>query len=61
MTVDRIAAALRLGTPSVVGRPKDDRLWLDFRSILPRQDTQLLSALEALGQQEGSTGPTDRL
>ena len=52
MTVERLAAALRLGTPSVVGRVKEDRLLLDLRSVLPRQDTQLVAALEALGKQE---------
>ncbi len=57
MTVDRLAAALRTGTPSVVGRKKDDRFLLDLRSVLPRQDTQLLAALEALAKTEDSTEP----
>jgi len=57
MTVDRLAAALRMGTPSVVGRVKEDRYLLDLRSVLPRQDGQLLAALEALGKQEDSTEP----
>ncbi len=48
MTVDRLAAALRTGTPSVVGRVQQDRLLLDLRSVLPRQDTQLVAAVEAL-------------
>ncbi len=48
MTVDRLATALRTGTPSVVGRVQQDRLLLDLRSVLPRQDTQLVAALEAL-------------
>ena len=61
MTVDRLAAALRLGTPSVVGRVKEDLLLLDLRSVLPRQDTQLVAALEALSKQEDSSGPSDRL
>ena len=56
MTVDQLAAALRAGTPSVIGRAKDDRLFLDLRSVLPCQDTQLLAALEALGTKADSTG-----
>lgn len=48
VNVDRLATALRQGTPSVVGRVQSDRLLLDLRSVLPRQDTQLLAALEAL-------------
>ena len=55
MTVDRLARVLRNGTPAVVGRPKDDRLLLDLRSVLPRQDTQLWAALQALGKAEAST------
>lgn len=48
MSVDRLAATLRLGTPAVVGRVQQHRLLLDLRSVLPRQDTQLVAALEAL-------------
>jgi hypothetical protein len=34
----------------VIGRVRQDRLLLDLRSVLPRQDTQLIAALEALGK-----------
>ncbi len=61
MSVARLAAALRQGVPSVVGRVKDDRLWLDLRSVLPRQDLALLAALDALSPQESSPPPPDRL
>jgi len=61
MSVERLAVALRTGTPSVVGRVKDDRLLLDLRTVFPRQDIDLLAALEALGKQEGSPEPPDRL
>ena len=47
--VDRLAAGLRLGTPAVVGRVQQDRLLLDLRTVLPRQDTQLVAAVEAVG------------
>jgi L-seryl-tRNA(Ser) seleniumtransferase len=49
MSVDRLAARLRQGTPAVVGRVQQDRLLLDLRSVLPRQDAQLVAAVEALG------------
>ena len=52
MSVDRLATALRTGTPAVVGRVQQDRLMLDLRSVLPRQDVQLVAALEALGDEE---------
>lgn len=46
--VDALAAALRKGQPAVVGRVQQDRLLLDMRSVFPRQDTQLVEAIEAL-------------
>jgi L-seryl-tRNA(Ser) seleniumtransferase len=53
MTVDRLAAALRAGTPPVVGRiqSEKDRLLLDLRSVFPRQDVELVAAVEALGKE----------
>jgi L-seryl-tRNA(Ser) seleniumtransferase len=48
--VDRLAAALRTGVPAVIGRVRDDRLLLDLRSVFPRQDAEMLTALEALGK-----------
>ena len=47
--VDSLAAALRKSRPAVVGRVQHDRLLLDLRSVFPRQDTQLVEAVEALG------------
>ncbi|HEY4760092.1 MAG TPA: hypothetical protein VIH42_05880, partial [Thermoguttaceae bacterium] len=49
-SIDRLATAMRTGTPAVVGRVQQDRLLLDLRSVFPRQDAELLSALEALGK-----------
>jgi L-seryl-tRNA(Ser) seleniumtransferase len=49
-SVDRLAAALRTGAPAVVGRVREDRLLLDLRSVFPRQDIEMLSALEALSK-----------
>jgi L-seryl-tRNA(Ser) seleniumtransferase len=50
-SVDQLAAALRTGTPPVVGRVQEDRLLLDLRSVLPRHDQELVAALTALGQE----------
>ncbi len=52
MSVDQLAATLRTGTPPVVGRVQQDRLLLDLRSVLPRQDAPLVDAVEALGEEE---------
>lgn len=49
MSVDRLAAGLRLGRPAVVGRVQQDRLLLDLRTVLADQDPQLVAAVEALG------------
>lgn len=49
-SVDRLATALRQGTPSVVGRVQQDRLLLDLRSVPPRHDLALVAAVAALGQ-----------
>ena len=52
MSVDQLAAALRLGTPAVIGRVQKDRLLLDLRSVLPRQDMELVKAFSVLGKQQ---------
>lgn len=43
--LDQVAAALRRGTPPVVGRIGDDALLLDMRTVLPHQESALVSAL----------------
>jgi len=52
MSVDRLATRLRSGTPPVVGRVQEGRLLLDLRTVLPRQDGELVAALEAAGSEE---------
>jgi L-seryl-tRNA(Ser) seleniumtransferase len=52
MRVDQLASALRLGSPSVVGISREDRLLLDLRSVIPRQDQSLVEALGALARVE---------
>lgn len=50
MSVDRLAARLRCGHPSVVGRVREERLYLDLRSVFPRQDLDLLAAVRGLAE-----------
>jgi L-seryl-tRNA(Ser) seleniumtransferase len=50
MSVDRLAARLRTGQPSIVGRVREERLYLDLRSVFPRQDLELVAAVRALGE-----------
>lgn len=47
-SLETLSASLRTGTPSVFGRIHRDRLLLDLRSVLPRQDIQLVEAVRAL-------------
>ncbi len=49
-TAAQFAAALRTGTPAVVGRTKDGRLLLDLRSVAPKFDLGLVQAVEALAR-----------
>ncbi|MCL4871356.1 MAG: L-seryl-tRNA(Sec) selenium transferase [Anaerolineae bacterium] len=46
--VDQVAAALRQGNPSIIGRIAANQLLLDPRTVLPAQDTPLLDSLVAL-------------
>jgi L-seryl-tRNA(Ser) seleniumtransferase len=48
MSVDRLAARLRTGKPAVVGRVREERLYLDLRTVFPRQDLDLVAAVRAL-------------
>lgn len=47
--VDALAARLRKGSPCVFGRIHKDRLLLDLRSVFPRQDMQIVEAVQQLG------------
>ncbi len=44
---DRMAAALRRGSPPVVARVSEDRLLVDLRTVLPGEEEALLAALVA--------------
>lgn len=48
LSVDRLATKLRTGKVPLVGRVQQDRLLLDLRTVFPRQDIALVSAVEAL-------------
>jgi L-seryl-tRNA(Ser) seleniumtransferase len=51
----RLAEALRLGHPPVVGYVSDQRLKLDLRTVFPRQDDQLVAAVRSAVQALGGT------
>ncbi|GLZ12978.1 L-seryl-tRNA(Sec) selenium transferase [Actinomadura sp. NBRC 104425] len=46
---ERYAAALRLGSPAVVGRVEDGRCLLDLRAVPPDEDAALTAAVRAAG------------
>ncbi len=48
LTPRRLAAALRAGSPPVIGRIEHGRVLLDLRSVLPEQDAALGTALRGL-------------
>ncbi len=47
---ERLAIALRNGTPAVVGRVQQDQLLLDLRSVPPQSDQSLVEAIAACGE-----------
>jgi L-seryl-tRNA(Ser) seleniumtransferase len=46
-TVHALAVALRSGNPPILGRLEGDKLLLDLRSVPPRDDAPLVTAMEA--------------
>jgi L-seryl-tRNA(Ser) seleniumtransferase len=46
-SVEKLARALRTGTPALVGHTQDDALCLNLRSVFPHQDEAVLEALKA--------------
>lgn len=55
MSVDRLAGSLRSAVPAVVGRIQQDRLLLDLRTVIPRQDPELVAVFESLAKQRPET------
>jgi L-seryl-tRNA(Ser) seleniumtransferase len=45
LSAERLAARLREGTPPVVARVAQDRVWIDMRTVLPDEDALLRDAL----------------
>jgi L-seryl-tRNA(Ser) seleniumtransferase len=56
-TVAALAASLESATPAVVGRVEADRVVLDLKAVLPRQDSQLVAAVEAVAVPTESPPP----
>jgi L-seryl-tRNA(Ser) seleniumtransferase len=52
LSIDELAAALRTGNPAVFGRIQNDQLLFDLRSVFPRQDSELVEAVQAVGQSD---------
>ncbi|HSG86464.1 MAG TPA: L-seryl-tRNA(Sec) selenium transferase [Candidatus Limnocylindrales bacterium] len=46
-SADRLAGALRVGDPAVVGRVADDAVLLDLRTVSPDEDEALAAALQS--------------
>jgi L-seryl-tRNA(Ser) seleniumtransferase len=46
VSIEEVAARLRRGSPSVVGRVEHDRLLLDPRTVQPAEDALLIAALK---------------
>ena len=48
-----LAYRLRIGTPAVMGRVRDGKVVLDVRTIFPRQEAELIAALEQASREKG--------
>ena len=55
----RYAAALRTGTPPVVGRVSGGRCVLDLRTVAPQDDADLVTAVTGIAAGVGTTDRTD--
>lgn len=61
-SVMALGASLRSASPAVFGRIQQDRLVLDLRSVMPRQDIHLVEAVNSLGASgDASPKPEDGL
>ncbi|MBC8876084.1 MAG: L-seryl-tRNA(Sec) selenium transferase [Planctomycetes bacterium] len=58
-SVDTLAATLRKGVPCVFGRIHKDRLLLDLRSVFPKQDMQIVEAVQQLGGGVTESAPAE--
>jgi L-seryl-tRNA(Ser) seleniumtransferase len=53
-SVTSLARAVRMGTPGLVGRIKQDRLLIDLRTVFPREDVDVVGAFLALDGEKDS-------
>jgi L-seryl-tRNA(Ser) seleniumtransferase len=58
--VEGLAAALRTSQPPVIARAAADRVLIDLRSVLPRDDMRLVTACEALRPATDGAGAAAR-
>lgn len=49
ISVDALARALRTGETPVFPRVQQERLWIDLRSVFPKQDSEIAAAFERVG------------
>lgn len=54
-----LARRLAAATPPVVPRVEGERLVIDLRSVLPRQDAEIASLLQRIDAEPADTSPTD--
>ena len=51
-SIDALAKALRTGDNPVFPRVQHEKLWIDLRSVFPKQDSQIVDAFAAVGMAE---------
>ncbi|MBI4865136.1 MAG: L-seryl-tRNA(Sec) selenium transferase, partial [Candidatus Riflebacteria bacterium] len=56
LSADRLAAQLRLNSPPIIGRIREDEVILDLRTVLPGEEMQVLEALRRIAGTP--SGPT---
>lgn len=51
ISIDALAKSLRTGPQPVFPRVQHDKLWIDLRSVFPKQDGQIVEAFSAVSKQ----------
>jgi L-seryl-tRNA(Ser) seleniumtransferase len=60
-TAVELIAALASGTPAVMARQIGDRVWIDLRTVSPREDQQIVLAIEQLGRNHRERSATEEV
>ncbi len=60
-SVDQFARSLRIASPSVFGRVQQDRLLVDLRTVLPKQDGEIVEVVSSLGGRSADPLADDEL